>query len=122
MFATGPLSRDFFANWKRSSDQTEKPFAYEEYDDATFRHLVQVSLDDLHVHRLRQLWIDVAHKLGAESTSLKPLYDLEHATATPPPPARPDMRDNPIVIDGQGVRQSTSLLRPEDSPPVAGPG
>jgi hypothetical protein len=38
--------------------------------DATVIHLVSVIVDDLHVHRLRQIWLGIALRLGLKSVSL----------------------------------------------------
>jgi hypothetical protein len=99
LFATSPESQEFFAKWRRpgqgakvtppadgdaakqgeahAAQTASAPFAYEEYDDKTFTHLVKAMLDDLHVHRLRQVWIDIARKLGATSMTLQELYEME---------------------------------------------
>lgn len=77
--------------------------------DATVIHLVSVIVDDLHVHRLRQIWLGIALQLGYRSVSLnamdKPEFwgmiaavpepdqapPSEPARAPPPePPPEPD--------------------------------
>ena len=68
----------------------------------TIEHLVRVMIDDLHVHRLRQIWLHIARRLGIKTAQLedtKPLRNrLEKcqqcgtqritsvAAAQPPPP------------------------------------
>jgi hypothetical protein len=93
LFATGPESKTFFEKWTRHPGPEkqgggEQPSAYEPYDDATFKHFVKAMLDDLHVHRLRQVWIDIAHKLGEHSMTLTQLYEMEEKLgkhrSTPP--------------------------------------
>ncbi|HXW49264.1 MAG TPA: hypothetical protein VEK31_07475 [Xanthobacteraceae bacterium] len=96
MYTTGPASRNFFSNWQRGSSENaqnaQAAFEYDGYDDETFQHLVRVSVDDLHVHRLRQLWIDIGSQLGAHSMNLKPLYDLEY-----PPALQDNLPEHPAV-------------------------
>ena len=42
-------------------------------------------LDDLHVQRLRQLWIDIARKLGTTYMSLSDIYKMESQVPRRPP-------------------------------------
>ena len=49
---------------------------------ATTRALVTVMIDDLHVHRLRQVWLHIATELGAQSAQMpRSLGDLRRRAA-----------------------------------------
>ena len=64
------------------------PAVAAELDVASIRHAVMVMADDLHVHRLRQLWSEIGKKLGSDWLYRKspPLV----VDATGPPAAVPN--------------------------------
>jgi hypothetical protein len=57
-------------------------------------HLVRVILDDLHIHRLRQIWIQIGEQIGQATDAFEDTRALPAATPVPaiaapsPPPAR----------------------------------
>jgi hypothetical protein len=49
-----------------------------EFDDASIIHAVHIALDDLHVHRLRQIWTAIESKLGVRP------FRIVHRSEDPP--------------------------------------
>jgi hypothetical protein len=48
--------------------------------DRTIKHMVRVIVDDLHVQRLRQVWMNIAGRLGAPSLALSDTEKAPHKT------------------------------------------
>ncbi|WP_018388970.1 hypothetical protein [Ancylobacter sp. FA202] len=73
-------------------------------DDEDRRHLFETMLDDLHVHRLRQIWERVAAKLGTPYRRLSP---LPGPAADSPPGVVPALGapPSPGVVSDPGAGQ-----------------
>ncbi len=74
-------------------DQKKAPrFLISEEDlDATVLHVVRTIVDDLHVHRLREIWERIARSLGRDAENLDDSVD-----ATLPRPCGDDERPDPL--------------------------
>lgn len=49
----------------------------------SLEHLVRVILDDLHVHRLRQIWLKIGDRIGRNSAQLEDTRELRPPNAAP---------------------------------------
>lgn len=66
----------------------EAPAAGGGVDALTLRHMVAILSDDLHVHRLRLLWLAIARTTGGNDDARKPLwlFDTDPLPGDPPTP------------------------------------
>jgi len=105
-------------------DQTKASrFLISEEDlDATVLHVVRTIVDDLHVHRLREIWERIARSLGRDAENLDDSID-----ATLPKPCDDDDRPDPAPArpPSGGAPQpptATSDQQPEKKTDLGGEG